>query len=69
MRTSVVHCLNVQSESDFWSAYGKSAQPDGCGNFGRNLDALWDGLNGGLGWSGECELQVHQYLEPTGVPQ
>jgi ribonuclease inhibitor len=57
MRTIVVDCLTVQSEADFWSTYLKSAEPDGSGYFGRNLDAFWDALNGGPGWPGECELQ------------
>lgn len=57
MRTIVVDCLTVHSEADFWSAYVKSAEPDSLGYFGRNLDAFWDGLNGGPGWPGECELQ------------
>ena len=35
----------------------KSAEPDSSGYFGRNLDAFWDGLNGGPGWPGECEPQ------------
>ncbi|MCM5679972.1 barstar family protein [Schlegelella sp. S2-27] len=57
MRTIVVDCLTVQSEADFWSEYVKSAQPDGSGYFGRNLDAFWDALNGGPGCPGECELR------------
>ena len=57
MRIIVVDCSAVQSEADFWSAYVKTAEPEGSGYFGRNLDAFWDGLNGGPGWPGECELQ------------
>ena len=57
MRTIVVDCGAVQSEADFWSAYVKTAEPEGAGYFGRNLDAFWDGLNGSPGWPGECELQ------------
>jgi RNAse (barnase) inhibitor barstar len=57
VKTIVVDCSAVQSEADFWSAYLLSAVPEGAGYFGRNLDAFWDGLNGGPGWPGECEVR------------
>jgi len=57
MRSIVVDCGAVKSEADFWSAYLHAAEPEGAGYFGRNLDAFWDGLNGGPGWPGECRLQ------------
>ena len=57
MRTIVIDCGAVQSEADFWAAYVRAALPEGAGYFGRNLDAFWDGLNGGPGWPGECALQ------------
>lgn len=57
MRSIVIDCGAVQSEADFWSAYVRIAEPDGDGYFGRNLHAFWDGLNGGPGWPGECELR------------
>ncbi|WP_084513716.1 barstar family protein [Azovibrio restrictus] len=56
MRSIVIDCGSVQSEADFWSAYVRTAEPEGAGHFGRNLDAFWDGLNGGPGWPGECRL-------------
>jgi ribonuclease inhibitor len=57
MRSIVIDCGAVQSEADFWSAYVRIAEPKGAGYFGRNLDAFWDGLNGGPGWPSECELR------------
>ncbi|WP_133680714.1 barstar family protein [Paludibacterium purpuratum] len=57
MRIIVVDCLSVESESDFWETYVASIEPDGASCFGRNLDAFWDGLNGGPGWPGDCEIQ------------
>ncbi|WP_133680716.1 barstar family protein [Paludibacterium purpuratum] len=57
MRTIVVDCLSVQSEADFWATYVATAEPNGAGYFGCNLDAFWDSLYGGPGWPGECELQ------------
>jgi ribonuclease inhibitor len=57
MKTIVVDCGAVQSEADFWAEYVRVTEPDDSGYFGRNLDAFWDGLNGGPGWPGECELQ------------
>ncbi|WP_438042119.1 barstar family protein [Sorangium sp. So ce128] len=58
MRSIVVDCGPVQTEADFWSAYVIAAEPEGAAYFGRNLDAFWDGLNGGPGWPGECELKL-----------
>lgn len=57
MRSIVIDCRDVQSEPDFWSAYVLAAEPEGAGYFGRNLDAFWDGLNGGPGWPGDCWLR------------
>jgi ribonuclease inhibitor len=57
MRSIVIDCGAVQSEADFWSAYVRMAEPEGAVYFGRNLYAFWDGLNGGPGWPGECELR------------
>ncbi|MDG5975855.1 hypothetical protein H010_11364 [Hydrogenophaga taeniospiralis CCUG 15921] len=57
MQSIVVDCSAVHSEVDFWSAYVRATEPEGAGYFGRNLDAFWDGLNGGPGWPGECQLR------------
>ncbi|WP_433931538.1 barstar family protein [Sorangium cellulosum] len=57
MSPVIVDCSAVQTEADFWSAYVRAAEPEGAVYFGRNLDAFWDGLNGGPGWPGECELK------------
>ena len=58
MRSIVIDCGAVQSEAGFWSAYVRTAEPEGAGYFGRNLDAFWDGLNGGPGWPGDdCQLR------------
>jgi Barstar (barnase inhibitor) len=58
MRSIVIDCDAVQSEADFWSVYVRTAEPEGADYFGRNLDAFWDGLNGGPGWPGDdCQLR------------
>lgn len=57
MRSTVIDCGAVRSEADFWSAYVRVAEPEGAEHFGRNLDAFWDGLNGGPGWPGESHLR------------
>lgn len=51
-----IDCDGIQSEADFWSAYVQATNPEGAGDFGRNFNALWEGLNGGPGWPGKCEL-------------
>ncbi|MBA5639501.1 barstar family protein [Duganella sp. LX20W] len=56
MRAVTIDCDGVSSEADFWERYVVVAEPEGAGYFGQNLDAFWDGLNGGPGWPGECEL-------------
>jgi RNAse (barnase) inhibitor barstar len=56
MRAVTIDCGDVHSEGDFWDRYVLAALPEGSGYFGHNLDAFWDGLNGGPGWPGECEL-------------
>ncbi len=55
-KTYFVDCSRVNSESEFWQAYLLETQPKGADNFGRNLDAFWDALNGGPGWPGDCTL-------------
>lgn len=57
MRSIIVDCRGVQSEADFWSVYIRATEPEGVEYFGRNLDAFWDGLHGGPGWPGQCELR------------
>jgi ribonuclease inhibitor len=57
MRSITIDCGRIQSETDLWSEYIRVADPEGSGNFGRNLDSFWDGLNGGPGWPGRCELR------------
>ncbi len=57
MRSIVIDCSAIESEVDFWSAYVHASEPEGAGYFGRNLDAFWDGLNGGPGWPGKCQLR------------
>ena len=57
MRSIVVDCGTVRTEAEFWLAYLDAADPEDSGYFGRNLDAFWDGLNGGPGWPGECTLK------------
>jgi RNAse (barnase) inhibitor barstar len=56
VRTVIVDCAGVRSETEFWERYLRLTDAEGAGYFGRNLDAFWDALNGGPGWPGECEL-------------
>lgn len=43
----VVDCGAVFTEDDFWDAYVNAVKPQGAEMFGRNMDALWDALEGG----------------------
>ncbi|WP_412029764.1 barstar family protein [Deinococcus yunweiensis] len=44
-----IDCSGIQTTEQFWEIYVREAQVHGSQYFGRNLDALWDGLNGGPG--------------------
>ena len=45
-----VDCKGIASVKQFWDRYERAASVENCG-FGRNLDALWDALEGGgPGW-------------------
>jgi hypothetical protein len=43
----------ITSRETFWDEYLAVVQPEGAEFFGRNLDALNDGLWGGPGWPGD----------------
>jgi ribonuclease inhibitor len=55
VRSVEIDCEGVITSADFWQRYIEPTQPVEPG-FGRNLDAFWDALNGGLGYPGDCEL-------------
>lgn len=56
-----IDCRTVKSGDDFWAAY-VAAVPDGAHGFGRDLDALWDALDGGgPGWPGECTVRLQHF--------
>ncbi|MFZ6814593.1 barstar family protein [Undibacterium sp. Rencai35W] len=56
MQIYTIDCKDVLSEVDFWQIYLQTVEPEGTHYFGKNLHALWDGVNGGPGWPGLCEL-------------
>lgn len=59
-------CTSVSSEAEFWELYVAELRPEGADLFGRNLDALWDALNGGPGWPGKGEIVLMnaEHLSP-----
>jgi RNAse (barnase) inhibitor barstar len=57
MTIFTIDCETLNSEVGFWDMYVATTNPGGAGYFGHNLHAFWDGLNGGPGWPGECELR------------
>ena len=55
--TKTVDCEGVQSEQEFWQRYLEAIQPVDAEQFGKNLDALWDALEGGgPGSPGDIDL-------------
>ena len=53
----VVDCSSVSTVEAFWQAYVDAAEPEEAKVFGRNLDALWDAVEGGgPGWPGDVKL-------------
>ncbi|MBC7770498.1 MAG: barstar family protein [Phycisphaerales bacterium] len=52
MKTIDVDCRGVRTEAAFWQRYVDVVKPAGADVFGRNLDALWDALDGGPGYPG-----------------
>ncbi|WP_438747687.1 barstar family protein [Pararhizobium sp. O133] len=56
MREVVVDCSGIRSPDEFWQRYLDAAQPEDAAFFGRNLDAFWDAIGGGLGWPGDVTL-------------
>ena len=46
-----VDCRGIANAREFWDRYERAVGVEKCVSFGRNLDALWDALNGGgPGW-------------------
>jgi len=57
MQTVTVDCSGITSTDEFWQCYVDAARPEEAASFGRNLDALWDAVEGGgPGWPGEVRL-------------
>ncbi len=57
MRTIYIDCFDTRSAAEFWQRYVDAVAPDDADLFGRNLDALWDAVEGGgPGWPGEVKL-------------
>lgn len=57
MRSIRIDCSGVTSCDEFWQLSLDATQPEGAQWFGRNLDALWDAVEGGgPGWPGEVRL-------------
>lgn len=49
--TLTIDCHAIGDMDAFWERYVQAVGPENCVHFGRNLDALWDGLSGGgPGW-------------------
>ncbi|HEX8045830.1 barstar family protein [Rhizobium sp.] len=46
MTELIVDCSGVASVEDFWDRYVSSIGAENATFFGRNLDALWDALEG-----------------------
>lgn len=58
MLTFFIDCHGLPDESAFWNAYLDATDPRGAIDFGCNLDAFADALDGGPGWPGECQLRL-----------
>lgn len=57
MKTVIIDCAGVTSTDEFWRRYVDAVQPEGREQFGCNLDAFWDALEGGgHGWPGDVTL-------------
>ncbi len=57
MKTVIIDCQNISQESELWQVYLETVQPEGGGDFGRNIAAFWDAVSGGgPGWPGEVQL-------------
>ena len=57
LETITIDCAGVTSTGEFWQRYIEATNPDGAEIFGRNLDALWDAIQGGgPGWPGNVRL-------------
>ena len=55
-----VDCDQITSERAFWDTYLNATDAVSPGEFGRNLDALWDAVESdvpGPGYPGDVDLQ------------
>lgn len=58
----IIDCRTVKNRDAFWAAYAAAIPADSAQYFGRNLDALWDGLSaGGPGWPGERVVRLQHF--------
>lgn len=58
----IIDCRTVKSRDGFWAAYVAVIPQDSARDFGRNLDALWDALDGGgPGWPGERTVRLQHF--------
>ncbi|SDP91826.1 Barstar (barnase inhibitor) [Phyllobacterium sp. YR620] len=46
-RTALIDCTGIYTIEEFFQRYLDSTNPRFPANFGRNLDALWDAIEGG----------------------
>ena len=46
-RIAIIDGAGVRSVAEFWQLYLDRTKPDAPADFGRNLDALWDAIEGG----------------------
>ena len=68
MRTIYIDCAGVTSARELWQRYLDAAQPEGADQFGRNLDAFWDAIEGGgPGWPGKVSLVFAQTADLASV--
>lgn len=57
MREVLIDCSGIGSTEEFWQRYIDAAKPEDAADFGRNLDAFWDAIEGGgPGWPGDVSL-------------
>ena len=55
----IIDASDIGTSNEFWNRYIEIVQPDGLRYFGKNLDALWDALDGGgPGFPGDDESTI-----------
>ena len=63
----IVDCVNVHDESEFWDAYVDAARPQGADVFGKNLDAFWDAIYGGPGFTDAHAIYFINTFQVRGI--